>query len=145
GTHYHEVLLLDCDGYIAEGAAENFFMVKDQVFYTPKLGTILPGITRHTVITLAQKLGFETQEANITLEEALQADETFFTGTAAEITPIRSINDRIIGAGHIGDLTRKIKEAYTRVVHGQDPDFIHYLTQVNQVSHTANVVTSGEE
>jgi branched-chain amino acid aminotransferase len=130
GTHYHEALLLDSEGYISEGPGENFFMVKNAVLYTPKLGTILPGITRDTVLKLAKEKGLVVQETDITLEEALQADETFFTGTAAEITPIRSINDRAIGDGDIGPITRKIKEAYTQIIHGKDPNFKDFLTLI---------------
>lgn len=131
GTHYHEMLLLDSEGYVSEGAAENFFMIKKKVLYTPKTGTILPGITRDSVYKLAQKNGIEIQEVDITIEEALQADEAFFTGTAVEIRPIRSINDRIIGNGEMGDITRIIQESYSNMVHGKDPDFIDYLTFVN--------------
>ena len=128
GTHYHEALFLDDKGYISEGVGENFFIVKEGVIYTPKPGTILAGITRATVITLAKKLSFQLVETDITLEQAYQADEAFFTGTAAEITPIRSIDDKVIGKDTIGPITSTIKETYLDLVRGKNPDFIDYLT-----------------
>lgn len=131
GTHYHEILFLDSVGYISEGAGENFFIVKNEKIYTPKLGTILPGITRKTVLQLIQELGLEAQETDITLEDALQADEAFFTGTAAEVTPIRSINDRVLGDGDVGPITSKIKEAYLAVVRGKNPAYLSSLTFVS--------------
>lgn len=130
GTHYHEALFLDTEGRVTEGVGENFFMVKNGVIHTPKLGGILAGITRDTVIKLADKLGFEVIEVDISLDEAYQADEAFFTGTAAEVTPIRSVNDKILGDGKIGVLTSAIKKAYHDMVEGKNPDFIDYLTFV---------------
>lgn len=128
GTHYHEALLLDSEGYIAEGVGENFFMVKDGIIYTPKLGSILAGITRSTIITLAQQLDIRVEETDLRLESAYLADEAFFTGTAAEVTPIRSIDDRIIGAGEVGPVTNQLKSAYFDVVQGKNSDFKQYLT-----------------
>jgi branched-chain amino acid aminotransferase len=128
GTHYHEALFLDSNEHISEGAGENFFMIKKGVIYTPKLGTILAGITRATVMTLAKNLGFTVQEANISLKDAYAAEEAFFTGTAAEVTPIRSIDDHVLGDGHIGAVTSIIKEAYLDVVHGRTPEFMPALT-----------------
>lgn len=128
GTHYHEALFLDDNGYISEGVGENFFIVKEGIISTPKPGTILAGITRATVITLAKKLGFQIIETDITLEQAYQADEAFFTGTAAEITSIRSIDDKVLGKDTIGPVTSTIKEIYLDLVHGKNPDFIDYLT-----------------
>lgn len=138
-THYHEALLLDSDGYISEGVGENFFLVKDQIIYTPKEGTILNGITRDTVIELARKLGYEVEEINITLEEAYGADEAFFTGTAAEVTPIRSIDDKLIGKKPIGDVTTVLKNAYHEVVTGKNLAFIDYLTFLNPPACKATV------
>lgn len=128
GTHYHEALFLDSQGYISEGVGENFFMLKKGVIYTPKLGTILPGITRSIMLQLAQQLGFTVVEADLTLEQAYQADEAFFTGTAVEVTPIRSIDDKILGTGKLGPVTEKMKSAYDDIVHGKNPEFEHYLT-----------------
>lgn len=128
GTHYHEALLLDCDGHITEGVGENFFMVKDNTIYTPKLGGILSGITRDTVIKLASHLGLKVIEADISLYDAYQADEAFFTGTAAEVTAIRSINDKFLGQKDTGNISAQIKKAYLNLVQGNHHAFIDYLT-----------------
>ncbi|CEK10688.1 branched-chain amino acid transaminase [Legionella hackeliae] len=128
GTHYHEALLLDGSGHIMEGVGENFFIVKNGKIYTPKLGGILSGITRDTVIKLTQQLGLELFEADITIDEAYQADEAFFTGTAAEITAIRSINDRQLGKNGVGKVSATIKQAYLDLVHGKNSELMHYLT-----------------
>lgn len=129
-THYHEVLFLDTHNFICEGAGENFFIVKDRTLYTPKPGTILAGITRSTIMELAHSLGLTVHEKNISLEEAYAADEAFFTGTAAEVTPIHSINDHVIGDGSIGPLTTQIKTAYMAMVQGKNPAFLHYLSYI---------------
>lgn len=131
GTKYHEVLFLDTHGHICEGAGENFFIVKDNVIYTPKLGTILAGITRATIIELCHHLKLKIIEKDLTLTEAYQADEAFFTGTAAEVTPIHSINDHIIGNGKIGPISTQIKQQYMDIVHGKNPEFLHYLTFIH--------------
>jgi branched-chain amino acid aminotransferase len=128
GTHYHEALFLDDKGYISEGIGENFFMVKDGIIYTPKLGTILAGITRDTVIKLSKTLGFKVIEKDITLDEAFAADEAFFTGTAAEVTAIRSLEDRVLKEVPVGKITAQIKKTYLDVVHGKNPEFMKYLT-----------------
>ncbi|OGT69558.1 MAG: branched chain amino acid aminotransferase [Gammaproteobacteria bacterium RIFCSPHIGHO2_12_FULL_45_9] len=130
GTHYHEVLFLDEDGHVSEGAGENFFIVKDNVLYTPKLGTILPGITRNTIMTLTQSLGLTVQEADLKVEDVYAAEEAFFTGTAVEVTPIRSLDDHVLGGGEIGPVTQQIKSLYMDVVHGRKPEFTQYLTYV---------------
>ncbi len=130
GTHYHEAIFLDSQGHITEGVGENFFMVKDGVIYTPNLGAILSGITRNTVINLARSLGFSIIETNISLYDTYQADEAFFTGTAAEVTAIRSINDKKIGNNGIGAITSIIKNAYLELVHGNNSEFMAYLTYV---------------
>lgn len=130
-SHYHEALFMDHDGNIAEGAGENFFIVKDKVLYTPELGHILPGITRATIIEIARHYGYQVVEQKVTLEQALDADEAFFTGTAVEVTPIKSINDTLIGDGKLGAVTEFIKDTYDNIVHGRNEDFIHYLTFVD--------------
>jgi len=127
-THYHEGLLLDEEGYLAEGPGENIFLVKDGVLYTPKLGRILHGITRETVIELARDEGIEVIEKELLPEDAYAAEEAFFTGTAAEVGPIHSINDNVIGSGEIGPLTRMIKQRYLDVVYGRVPKYDRYLT-----------------
>ena len=104
--------------------------IKTEVIYTPKIGTILTGITRETVMKLASSAGFQVIESDITLEQAYQADEAFFNGTAAEVTPIRSINDKALGNGHVGIITATIKELYMNTVQGKNPDFMGYLTYV---------------
>ena len=130
-TDYHEALFMDHDGNIAEGAGENFFIVKDNVISTPSLGHILPGITRATIIEIAEHYGYKVVEEKITLEQAQEADEAFFTGTAVEVTPIRSIDDAIIGtADVVGDVTAFIKQTYDDVVHGRNEHFLKYLTFV---------------
>lgn len=132
GTHYHEALLLDSHGYITEGVGENFFMIKDEVIYTPSLGGILSGITRDTVFKLAPRIGLKVVEAKISLFDAYQADEAFFTGTAAEITAIRSINDKLLGKGTIGSITQTIKNDYLEIVHGKNNEFREYLTFIQR-------------
>jgi len=130
-TKYHESLFMDHDNNIAEGAGENFFVVKDKVIYTPSLGHILPGITRATIMEIAQHYGYKVVEQKVTIEQALKADEAFFTGTAVEVTPIRSINDKVLATGDkVGEVTTFIKNTYDDVVHGRNKDFMKYLTFV---------------
>lgn len=140
GTHYHEALFLDSDGYISEGVGENFFMVKGDTIYTPKLGTILSGITRDTIFKLAAKLKYELVEGDFTIEDAYDADEAFFTGTAAEVTPIRSIDDRLLAKGSIGPITTIIRQAYNNLVRGEDPDFLQYLTFIRSTTESAQKI-----
>jgi branched-chain amino acid aminotransferase len=125
---YHEALMLDTNGHIAEGPGENFFMVKNGRLLTPRLGSILAGITRATVIQIARDLGFEVLEQEITPEAAFAADEAFFTGTATEVAPIRSIDDRLIGGGKIGPVTAVIKESYLNAVYGRSDKYGEFLT-----------------
>ncbi len=130
-TKYHEALFLDYDSNIAEGAGENFFIVKDKIIYTPSLGHILPGITRATIIEIAEHYGYKVVEQKITLELAQAADEAFFTGTAVEVTPISSIDDVTIGTANVvGEVTAFIKQTYDDVVHGRNEHFLKYLTFV---------------
>ena len=131
GTKYHESLLCDFEGNIAEGPGENFFMVKDGTLYTPSMGSILAGITRATIIELAADLGIKTIEKKITREEIFTADEAFFTGTAAEVTPIQSIDDRVLGKGGVGTISGTLKELYNRVVRGEEPKYRKFLTVVS--------------
>lgn len=119
GTHYHEVLLLDQDGFVAEGAAQNIFIVKNNTLYTPRPDNILPGITRELVIELAERLSIKCFQTNLTLNDVLQADEAFFTGSAAEITAIRSLDDVLIGRGEKGVVTESIQRHYQALTHGQ--------------------------
>jgi len=130
GTRYHEVLLLDSVGNIAEGSGENVFFAKAGALHTPKLGAILPGITRATIIALARDEGIAVHERDISPSEAFDSDEAFFTGTAAEVTPIRSIDDRILGKGEVGPITRRLRQLYLDVVRGRDPRHSGFLTKV---------------
>lgn len=130
GTSYDEALLLDYKGNIAEGPGENFFMVKKGVILTPPLGTILKGITRDTVVKLARDLGYPVKEQLLKPKDILGADEAFFTGTAAEITPIGSIDDQIIAAGKEGSITSVLKNAFMGIVTGKDKKYEKYLTIV---------------
>ncbi len=117
---YHEALLLDAQGYVAEGSGENIFLVRDCVLYTPVLTSALDGITRATLIDLAEEMGYRVVEKLITRDEVYIADEAFFTGTAAEVTPIRELDGRMIGDGTRGPITEKLQTAYFNVVHGKD-------------------------
>ncbi|KTD27157.1 D-alanine-aminotransferase [Legionella maceachernii] len=134
GTHYHEALFLDSNGYITEGVGENFFIVKNGVIYTPKLGGILSGITRDTVVKLARNMGFNVIEQDLSLEDAYQADEAFFTGTAAEVTAINSINDNKLAQADERKVTTAIKKAYLALVQGERDDFPGYLTYIRDLS-----------
>ncbi|MEM2956258.1 MAG: branched-chain amino acid transaminase [Candidatus Pacearchaeota archaeon] len=127
---FDEALLLDFKGKIAEGPGENLFIVKHKKILTPKLGNILPGITRASVIEIANDLGYEVNEKNIFLKELRKADEAFFTGTAAEVTAISQIDDKIIGSGKQGVITKKIKQAYLDVVKGKNEKYKRWLTYI---------------
>ena len=125
-----EALLLDPEGYVAEGSGENVFLVKDGVLYTPELTACLNGITRNTVFALARDLGIPVVEKRITRDEVYIADEAFFTGTAAEVTPIRELDGRTIGAGRRGPVTTKLQQLYFDTVIGRNPAHLEWLTPV---------------
>jgi len=127
---YDEALLLDVDGFVAEGSGENFFMVRDGVIYTPELTSALDGITRSTIMTLCNELGIEVREKRITRDEVYVADEAFFTGTAAEVTPIRELDGRKIGAGSRGPITEKLQTLYFDLVHGRGEGHDEWLNLV---------------
>ncbi len=116
---YDEALLLDVDGFVAEGSGENFFLVRDGVIYTPELTSALEGITRDTIFRLAHDNGIEVREKRITRDEVYIADEAFFTGSAAEVTPIRELDGRTIGAGCRGPITEILQSQYFDLVHGR--------------------------
>ncbi len=125
-----EALLLDPEGYVAEGSGENFFLVRDGVIYTPELASCLDGITRATVFSIAAELGYEVKEKRITRDEVYIADEAFFTGTAAEVLPIRELDGRLIGEGKRGPITEQIQSFYFDVVYGRrefNADWINYV------------------
>ncbi|MCU7843659.1 MAG: branched-chain amino acid transaminase [Candidatus Thiodiazotropha sp. (ex Monitilora ramsayi)] len=116
---YDEALLLDAEGYVMEGSGENVFIVRDGIIYTPDLTSALDGITRRTVIDLAEEMGYRVVEKRITRDEVYIADEAFFTGTAAEVTPIREVDNRPIGSGSRGPVTGRLQKAYFDLVHGR--------------------------
>lgn len=125
---YDEALVLDRNGFVAEGPVENVFMVKRNKLYTPKTTNVLPGITRDTVMTLARHLGHHVIEKNILLGDIKNADEVFFTGTAVEVVPVRKIDQVTIGSGTIGPVTQKLKELYQSIVRGEEPRWRKWLT-----------------
>jgi len=128
---FAEAIALDIHGYVSEGSGENIFMVQDGIVYTPPLSaSILGGITRHCVMTLARDLGYEVCETLINREQLYVADELFFTGTAAEVSPIRSVDHIVIGPGHRGPITAKLQEAFFDIVSGRVPDRYGWLTPV---------------
>jgi branched-chain amino acid aminotransferase len=127
---YDEALLLDTDGYVSEGAGENVFVVKNGKIYTPDLASCLDGITRDAVLTMARDLGIDVIEKRITRDEVYCADEAFFTGTAAEITPIRELDNRQIGIGSRGPITEKLQSLFFDVVAGKADNYRHWLTKV---------------
>jgi branched-chain amino acid aminotransferase len=116
---YDEALLLDAEGYVMEGSGENIFIIREGVIYTPDLTSALDGITRKTVIGLAQEMGYQVVEKRITRDEVYIADEAFFTGTAAEVTPIREVDNRAIGSGTRGPITERLQKTYFDLVHGR--------------------------
>jgi branched-chain amino acid aminotransferase len=125
-----EALLLDPEGYVAEGSGENFFMVRDGVIYTPELTSCLDGITRDAVIKLAADLGFRVVEKRITRDEVYIADEAFFTGTAAEVLPIRELDARAIGSGSRGPVTEQLQKAFFDSVRGHNKERLDWLAPV---------------
>lgn len=127
---YDEGLLLDVDGFVAEGSGENLFMVKDGKIYEPELTSALIGITRQSVITLAQEMGYAVDARRITRDDLYIADEAFFTGTAAEVTPIREVDGRTIGTGRIGPVTAKLQAAFFDVVNGKNDKYRDWLAPV---------------
>jgi branched-chain amino acid aminotransferase len=128
---YDEGLLLDVDGFVAEGAGENLFIVKDGALYEPELTSALSGITRASVITLAKELGYEVHSKRLTRDDIYIADEAFFTGTAAEVTPIRELDNRVIGAGKRGPITAKIQQLFFDAVTGKAPKHKEWLSPVD--------------
>ena len=127
---YDEALLLDAEGYVMEGSGENIFIVRGGILYTPDLTSALDGITRKTVISLAGELGIQVVEKRITRDEVYIADEAFFTGTAAEVTPIREVDGRIIGKGTGGPITKRLQGLYFDQVQGRREENPQWLTLV---------------
>lgn len=127
---YEEALLLDDDGFIAEGSGECFFIVRDGVLISPPNDNSLESITQGMVLTLAKEAGIPVERRRITRDEVYMADESFFTGTAAEVTPIRDVDGRTIGNGKRGPITAQLQAAYFDVVYGRNPNYEHLLTYI---------------
>ena len=129
---YDEALLLDVDGFVAEGSGENIFLVSDGTLYEPELTSALSGITRDTVIRFARDLGIPVISKRITRDEVYVADEAFFTGTAAEVTPIRELDNRQIGEGRRGPITEKLQKTFFDCVTGKSDQYRDWLTPVTK-------------
>ncbi len=127
---YDEALLLDVDGFVAEGSGENIFIVRNGKLYTPDLTSALEGITRDTIVQLAGEIGLTVIEKRITRDEVYSADEAFFTGTAAEVTPIRELDRRNVGEGKAGPVTKQLQKMFFDVVTGKSPKHADWLTLV---------------
>jgi branched-chain amino acid aminotransferase len=128
---YDEAILLDAHGYVSEGSGENIFLVRRGVLHTPDLASsILEGITRDTVITLAREEGLTVVEGRVTRDQLWLADEAFFTGTAAEITPVREVDNRPIGEGVVGPITKRVQSRFFDVVKGTDTSHVEWLTKI---------------
>jgi len=125
---YDEALLLDPEGYVAEGSGENIFVIRDSVIYTPETTTALNGITRKTIFKLAADQGLDIIEKRLTRDEIYVADEAFFTGTAAEVTPIAELDNRAIGNGARGPITEHLQSDYFDLVHGRNEKYLDLLT-----------------
>lgn len=127
---YDEAILLDTDGFVAEGSGENIFIVKDGVLIEPEIASALTGITRSTLHAIAGDLGITVATRRLTRDDLYIADEAFFTGTAAEVTPIREIDRRVIGTGRRGPITEKLQQAFFDIVNGKNPKYHHWLSKV---------------
>jgi branched-chain amino acid aminotransferase len=127
---YDEALLLDVDGFVAEGAGENLFIVKNNTIYEPELTSALMGITRDTILTLASDLGLNVKSKRLTRDDVYTADEAFFTGTAAEVTPIRELDNRVIGTGQRGPVTEKLQTLFFNLVNGREEKHGGWLSYV---------------
>ncbi len=125
-----EAILMDKNGHVSEGSGENLFIVKDSRLFTPTTDFCLNGITRQSVISIANDLNYEIKEKNLTFDELLEADEAFYTGTAVEITPITKINESKIGSGSIGPITDILQKKYSEIVCGKDQNYSDWLTAI---------------
>ncbi len=127
---YEEALLLDDEGFVAEGSGECFFIVRDGVLISPPNDNSLESITQNTVLDIAESLNIPIERRRITRDEVYIADEAFFTGTAAEVTPIKEVDARVIGNGKRGEITKELQDKYFDIVHGRDEKYEHYLTYI---------------
>ncbi|MCZ6726171.1 MAG: branched-chain amino acid transaminase [Acidobacteria bacterium] len=130
GMGYDEAIMLDTNGYLAECSGENLFVVRDNILRTPALTSVLAGITRDTVTQIAHDLGYEVQQTIMTRDEMFFADEVFMTGTAAEVTPVREVDDRPIGTGTAGPVTKHIQQVYFAAIRGELPQYADWLSPV---------------
>jgi branched-chain amino acid aminotransferase len=130
---YDEAIMLNEAGFITDGSGENVFVVRDGAILTPPTHAgCLDGITRNSVITLAREADYEVREENLVRTDLYNAEEVFFTGTAAEITPIREVDDRVVGVGHRGPVTKELQDAFFAATKGEDPRHPDWLTYVNE-------------
>ena len=120
--------MLDTNGFVSEATGENIFIVREGIIKTTPLTSILGGITRNSIITLARDLGYAVEEQQFTRDELYTADEAFFTGTAAELTPIREVDHRQIGAGHAGPVTKRLQKEFFAIAKGENPKYADWLT-----------------
>ena len=127
---FDEALILDVDNNVNEGSGENFFMVKDDILYTPRDHTVLNGITRQTIIDISKDLDLEVLEKDISVDDVKVADEAFFTGTAAEVTPVVQVDQSKIGDGMTGKITKKVQKEYFDLIRGKNTKYDHWLTRV---------------
>ena len=125
---YDEAIFLDADGYVSEGTGENIFIVKDGIIYTTPITSVLKGITRDSMMVMAEDCGYKVEEKRFTKDDIYIADEAFLTGTAAEVTPIRELDNRIIGKGCRGAVTGKLQNMYFDTVHGKNKKYVDWLT-----------------
>jgi branched-chain amino acid aminotransferase len=126
-----EALLMDKDGFISEGSGENIFLIKNNLITTPRTEHCLNGITRQSVMQIAQDFGYEVQEKDLTYEDLVDSDEAFFSGTAVEITPISKIDSNVIGTGSRGEVTAKLQNTYSEIVSGKNDLYKDWLSLVN--------------
>lgn len=124
---YDEAVMLDTAGLISEATGENIFMIRDGIIKTPPLTSMLAGITRSSLIQVARDLGYVVEEQPFSRDELYIADEAFFSGTAAELTPIREVDHRVIGAGHAGPVTKHLQKEFFKIVHGENPAYKDWL------------------
>ena len=131
---YDEAILLDPDGYVAEGSGENIFIARKGIIKTTPLTSILAGITRETIIQVARDMGLTVVEERFSRDDLYIADEAFLTGTAAELTPLREVDNRIIGSGKPGPVTKRLQDAFFSIVHGKDSRYKNWLTYVSPIA-----------
>lgn len=141
---YEEAIMLDVQGNVAEGTGENLFIVRDGKLITPPLNSVLQGITRDTIMKLAVAEGYEVYDRFFTRDELYLAEEAFLTGTAAEVTPIREVDDRLIGEGRPGPVTLRLQKRYFEVIRGERSEWSHWLAPVTEAAETAATAQEAE-